>query len=450
MTDMTERLLIPYKPRPQFTALHDRSERWMVAVCHRRAGKTVALINELVRAAVTCERSDPRYAYCAPFYAQAKDVAWTYLKKYAGAVPGVTFNESELRCDFAHNGARIRLYGLDNYDRMRGTYLDGVVLDEYGDADPRAWAEVMRPQLADRHGWAAFIGTPNGPNHFYEIWKAAESDPDWLRLMLKASETGLIEREELIDAARVMTRDQYDQEFECSFHAAVVGAFWGVEMREAEEAGRICRVECDPALPVHTAWDLGRTDDTAIWFYQVVRGEIHVIDFYSISGGSIESLAGVVADRGYKYGFHHLPHDARAKTLAAPGGKSIIEQLSVFFGWSAMRIVPSLSIQDGIQAVRMVLPVTWFDRDKCKLGIEALMQYQREYDGERKAFRATPRHDWTSHPADAFRMLAVAYDHEPKVRRPDPERSLVVGPMNQATLDDMWAAAKRENRAARI
>jgi hypothetical protein len=245
-----------------------------------------------------------------------------------------------------------------------------------------------------------------------------------------------------------LTEDQYLQEYECSFEAAILGAFYGRELREAQDQGRIGFVPVDEHLPVHTAWDLGYKDDTACWFYQVVGGEIHVVDFFSISGASIADLAGIIRDRGYKYGKHWLPHDARAKTLAS-GGKSIIEQMAEFLGVSKLSIVPDLSVQDGIQAVRQMLPRVWFDK-RCEDGIEALRQYQREYDEDKKAFRQTPRHDWTSHPADAFRMLAIAWRQEPTTAAALEPKALIVGPQNQVSLNDMWAAHDRQPRRARI
>jgi phage terminase large subunit len=429
---------IDYAPRKAFLPFHMRTQRFASIVAHRRAGKTVACVNELIRGALTCTLPEPRFAYVAPFYAQAKDVAWSYLKRFSAKVPGAIPNESELRVDLPNHG-RVRLYGADNYDRMRGGYLDGVVLDEYGDMDPRAWPEVIGPMLADRKGWGTFIGTPKGRNAFCEVHERAKSSPDWLALTLRASQTGLIDHDELKRLQSEMTQEQYEQEFECSFQAALVGAFYGKEMNAAEQYGRICAVQYDPAIPVHTAWDLGYKDDTAIWFYQVVRNEIHLIDFYAVSGASIDELATVVSSKPYRYGKHYLPHDARAKTLAA-NGKSIIEQLAVLLGGVGnLAIVPDLSVQDGIQAARLTLPRCWFDSVKCKDGIEALRQYQREYDDDKKAFRQTPRHDWTSHPADAFRMMAVIWRLEPVATKPDPERVLVVGPENTATLDDAWA-----------
>ena len=217
MTDTVIRL--PYTPRKQFLPFHERTQRFAAMVCHRRAGKTVASVNELIKGAVTCTLPNPRFAYIAPHYNQAKEIAWTYLKQ--GVVPllkfGASINESELRVDLPNSG-RVKLYGADNPDSLRGIYLDGVVLDEPAQIDPTLWPEVLRPALADRQGWAVFVGTPKGRNAFYEVWRNAEKAPDWFTLMLRASETGLLAESELQAAREIMTEQQYRQEFECSFH----------------------------------------------------------------------------------------------------------------------------------------------------------------------------------------------------------------------------------------
>lgn len=202
---------LDYQPRPQFRDFHRRRERFGVVVAHRRAGKTVAAIFDLVDAAIRCPKPDGRFAYVAPLYAQAKDVAWTYLKRAVSPLPGVTINESELRVDLP-NGSRIRLYGADNYDRLRGIYLDGVVLDEFADMDPRAWSEVIRPALADRGGWAVFIGTPKGRNAFADLYERAEADPEWYALRLRASQTGIIPTQELEALRAELTPNEFRRE----------------------------------------------------------------------------------------------------------------------------------------------------------------------------------------------------------------------------------------------
>ena len=405
-----------YQPRGQFIEFHNRPHRWAILVCHRRAGKTVACVAELVLSALFTSKQDARFAYIAPLYNQAKDVAWLYVKNLTQDIPGIQYNESELRADFP-NGARIRLYGADNPDRLRGLYVDGIILDEYADMKPSMWGEVVRPALSDRKGWAVFIGTPKGHNEFYDLWQRTENSQDWYRLLLKASESGLVEVAELAAAKCEMTDDQYEQEFECSFQAAIQGAYYGKELNIALADGRITTVPYDQEANVYASFDIGWSDDTSIWWYQIINGEIHVIDHFATNGENVQFYADKLKEKGYKYAqfggkpFVWLPHDARAKTLAA-AGKSVQQQfLELGF---ASRIVPDLSLQDGIQAVRMTLPLCWFDRDNCKDGLNSLSLYRREFDEDRKVFRDKPLHDWTSHDADSFRMLAIAWREEMK------------------------------------
>lgn len=404
--DSGEVIEIPYAPRGVFLPFHERRQRWSAIVAHRRAGKTVACVNDLLKAALTCEKDNGRFAYVAPQFNQAKDIAWGYIKQFAQVVPGHDFNESELRADFP-NGARIRLYGADNPDRLRGIYLDGVVLDEYADMRPSVWGEIIRPLLTDRQGWATFIGTPKGKNAFWEVWNNAALDPDWYGVMLKASQTGLIPQEELDAARKQMSEDQYAQEFECSFEAAIQGAYYGVQMRKAEEEGRIASVPPEPGAEVFTAWDLGIGDATAIWFAQIVAREVRIIDYYEASGVGIDHYVRLLRDKPYTYGRHFLPHDADASELGT--GKSIRESLASL-GVRDTSIAPKLSVEEGINAARMLIPRCWFDARKCKDGLEALRQYRKEYDEKLKTFKLRPLHDWASHGADAFRYLAVSVD----------------------------------------
>jgi len=398
-------VVIPYKPRAQAVPFHERTERFACLVAHRRFGKTVASLNDLIRDALTINRPNVRVAYIAPYYRQAKAIAWDYLKEFTAPIPGIEVNASELRIDFP-NGARIRLFGADNYDAMRGLYFDSVVLDEPADFPASAWPTVIRPALADRKGRATFIGTPKGKNDFWEIYNYAQSAPDWFCAMYKASETDILDADELIEAKRTMGEDRYEQEFECSFEAAIQGAFYALEMKEAMDEGRICAVPYDKSLGVVTAWDLGIGDSTAIWFAQYAGREIRIIDYYESSGVGLDHYAKVLADKGYHYTRHVLPHDARVKELGS--GKSRIETLANL-GISDVAIAPSLAVEDGIQAVRSMIGRTWFDADKCERGIEALRQYRREFDDKLKTWRGRPLHDWTSHGADAMRYLAIGY-----------------------------------------
>ncbi|WP_299830683.1 hypothetical protein [uncultured Roseobacter sp.] len=393
------------EPRKQFRPYLLRDNRWSCIVAHRRAGKTVACIQDLIHKAGTHKGNAARLAYIAPFYAQAKDVAWAYLKQFTSGIPGTTSNEGELHITFAHNGARIRLYGADNYDRMRGIYLDGAVLDENGDMDPRAWSEVIRPALSDRKGWATFIGTPKGRNAFFDVWQHAQADSKWFDLMLKASETGLVDDEELADARAMMAAEQYAQEFECSFDAAILGAYYGSLVADAEREGRIAQVELDDALPIHTAWDLGIGDSTAIWVFQVGPEGMRLVDHIEDHGKTLSHYVSELEARGYKGGIDYVPHDAKVRSLDT--GRSRLETLAKL-GRNPFLLGPS-AVDDGINGVRQLFPRMWFDADRCRDGIEALRQYRTEFDEKTKAFKTRPRHDWTSHTADALRYAAQGY-----------------------------------------
>jgi hypothetical protein len=406
---------VPYSARAAFDGLHERKQRWAIVVAHRRAGKTVACINQLIRAATICKRPNPRFAYIAPHLNQAKDIAWTYLRDYTECYDNArTINASELWVELYSNRAQIRIYGADNPDRLRGIYLDGAVLDEYGDMDANLWPQVIRPALSDRKGWAILVGTPKGRNRFYDIWTAAEADKDWLRLSLKASATGLIDAHELADVRKAMSDDEYAQEYECSFEAAVKGAYYGREMNAAEAADppRITSVPYDPRLPVHTAWDLGMADSTVIWFVQVHGGETRLIGVLKGEGVGLDWYAKRLAERDWHWGNHYLPHDAEVRELGT--GKSrreVLEGLGI-----RTTICPNIPTEDGIQAVRMLLPTCWFDKVTCAPGIEALRMYRREYDEKRQEFRTRPLHDWTSHYADALRYFAVGHSNRPGAR----------------------------------
>ena len=440
---------MPYQPRKAFMPFHNRTKRWACIVAHRRAGKTVAAVNDIIRAAITYQGPNGLFGYVAPYMNQARRIAWDYFKYYAQPITKEA-NESQMTLTLV-NGVKISLFGADNADAMRGLGFSGIYLDEYGDFKPSVFGNVIRPALSDKQGWAVFAGTPKGKNQFWEVFDTATRIPsEWFLLRLPASSSGLLPASELAAAKAQLSEDQYLQEYECSFEAAILGAFYGTEMRQAQDQGRIGRVEHDPSLPVYTAWDLGYRDDTAIWFYQVLRGEVRVIDFYAVSGADIHYIADVVTKKPYQYAKHYLPHDARAKSLQT--GRSVVEQLASALDVKKLAVVPDIGLQSGIQAVRLMLPRVYFDGEKCHDGIEALRQYQREYDEDKKAYRSSPRHDWTSHPADAFRMLAVSWqeqsDKSPANLEPKP---LMVGPQNTVTLNDMWQVHDRTvSRRARI
>ena len=403
---------IPYQPRKHQAEVHESLTRFNVLVCHRRFGKTVLGVNELIKRALTTKLEAPRAAYIAPLYRQAKAVAWDYLLKYTTPIPKRQVNQAELRVDLP-NGGRVQLFGADNPDSLRGLYFDFVVLDEPAQMSGRVWGEVVRPALADRAGGVLFIGTPQGHNAFWEIWEQARKDDEWLARMYRASETDIVAKEELERARRAMSPEQYAQEFECSFQAAILGAYYGTLLEQLDADGHICRVPHDAALRTETWWDLGIGDATAIWFAQRLRsGEVHVIDYYEATGEPLSHYVGVLdryqRERGYQYGDHVFPHDVRARELTS--GKSrqeVLESLGL-----KPRIVAQHRVEDGIEAVRRMLGQCWFDTERCKDGLEAMRQYRKEYDDRRSlpsrpVFSDRPLHDWTSHAADAFRYGAM-------------------------------------------
>lgn len=405
-----------YTSRPLQAQIHRELKRFSVLILHRRFGKTVLSINELIDRSLNNQLKNPQYAYIAPTFGQAKRVAWDYLKEYTRNLPNVTTHEGELRVDIdrPHLKDRIRivLLGSENPEAIRGMYFDGVVMDEFADMNPEVWTKVVRPALSDRLGWALFIGTPKGRNHLYDIFQVAkqrmEEGLEWYAKVFKSSETGIIARSELEEAKALMSEEEFEQEFECSFSAALVGAYYGKAMDEAERQSRIGSVLHDPSVLVDTYWDLGISDTNVIWIGQQVGKEYHWIDYIESNGQGLDWYVKQMkeGDRNkYNYGTHYLPHDAAARELGT--GKTRQETLRSL-GLRNTIIVPRQSVEDGINASRIVIAKSWFDAKKCYNGIEALKNYQKKWDAKNKTYMGQPKHDWASHAADAFRTAAMA------------------------------------------
>jgi hypothetical protein len=397
-------IVIPYQPREPQLQMHEAMDgtRFAVVVAHRRMGKTVAAINHLIKSAVECDKDEPRFAYIAPTYGQAKRVAWDYLTKFTRPL-NATHNISELRADFW--GRRISLYGSDNPDSLRGQYFDGVILDEIGDQDPKIWNEIIRPALADRLGWCMFVGTPKGKNHFFSLRDKAEEAEDWKLLEFKASETKILPESELDSARKEMGEDKYNQEFECSFNAAVEGSYYGQIINTIEEKGHITRIERDDLCRSFVAWDLGMGDSTCLWVAQLVGKEVRLIDCVENHGQGLDWYVRWLQDNDYARWEQFLPHDVEVRELGT--GRSRKEVLME--AGLNITVAPRLSVADGIQAVRRLLPRCWFD-PKTKPGLDALRNYRREHDEKRNVFYEKPLHDWASHYSDSFRYLAISLD----------------------------------------
>jgi phage terminase large subunit len=397
---------VRYAPRAVFRDFHLRQERWAVLVCHRRAGKTTALLADMLKRALEGP-GDGRYAYCAPLYSQAKSIAWDLLLGLTDEVALKRY-ESELRIDLI-NGARIRLYGADNPDSLRGNRFDGVAIDETGDIKPSLFDEVIRPALADRKGWGVFAGTPKGVGYFRDLFEHAGNDPAWFTAYLPVTKTGLLDKAELDDARRLMSPEVYAQEFECSWTAPRSGSYYGELLEDSEHAGRIGLYPIDPEQGVHAAFDLGWRDSTAIWYWQNRPGGFAIVDHDEANGRTVDDWVQLLQAKGYRYEQLWLPHDARAKSLQT--GRSTIEQLLAHK--LPCRIAPELKLQQGIDAVRMVLPRCYFHEPTTHVGLRRLRAYGRLWSDKHQAFSNQPRHDENSHSADAFRYFAlVARDFE--------------------------------------
>jgi len=342
---------------------------------------------------------------------------WDKLKHYASAIPGIRVNESDLLIRFP-SGHKVQLFGADNPDALRGPGFSGISFDEYSQQPANIFSEVISKALADHLGYAIFAGTIKGKDHLYRTYEAVKDDPAWFSLWQDidrslATEDGitvqLLEQAMADDRAQIaqglMTQDEYDQEWYLSPEAAVKGAIYGKELTAARQEGRITTVPYDPALPVNTYWDLGM--HLAIWFEQSTRsGEVRLIDYYESGGeASLPEAAKILKEKGYAYGRHVAPHDIVVKELAS--GRSRLESaaaLGIHF-----QIAPKLSIEDGINAVKLLLPRCWFDGVRCQAGLEALRNYRRDFNARLNEFKAEPLHNWASHGSDAFRYLAVSH-----------------------------------------
>ena len=397
-----------FLPRRLQLELRHNLRRFNVIVCHRRFGKTVFAINHQIDKMVRNTLPAPRAAYLAPTYGQAKRVVWDYLKKYTAPIPGTDPNEADLRVDYKHNQARQILLSAENPASLRGIYLDDVLLDEYAEMDPAVWSEVIRPTLNDRKGSAIFIGTPKGQNNFYKLYEYAKhsGDPEWFAAMYRASETGIIDAGELESARRTMTEEEYAQEYECSFNAGLVGAYFGRDLGKAEKEGRVGVFPHDPALPVDLYFDLGIDDLTSVWFTQSLRGRHRHIDYFEVCGASIPEVVLEIKKKPYVLGEWVFPHDANARDFST--GRS---QIQVFnsLGCRPHRIVPRVGTKrESINAARMVFGQCEFDAVKCKRGLEALANYQRKWNSKNNVFEEAPLHNWASNGADAFQQFAMA------------------------------------------
>lgn len=401
-----------FTPHVQQQQIISGMRRRSVLVCHRRFGKTVLGVNALINDAAQNTREEPQYVYAAPLLKQAKKIAWRYMLRFTRAIPKIRKNESELYVELPHNGARVFVAGADNPDSWRGLYLDGLMLDEYAQMHPSLYQEVVIPALADRDGWCCFSGTPKGHNQFYDQFQRSRENPEHYTCVFKASETGIIPQRVLDEARAEQSPEIYAQEWECDWEAAIPGAYWAQDIKEAEADGRITKLPLEKGVPVDTYWDIGVDDFTAIWLVQQVGLQIRLIDYIEGQGLGIDHYANVLRERArndngtlrYSYGEHYGPHDIKVREWGA-GARTRIEQAAEY--GIHFQVVPKIAPIEGINAVRKLWPRIWIDREKCKVGLEALKLYRQEYNEDLRVFTGKPVHDWTSHPSDALRQMGV-------------------------------------------
>lgn len=393
-----------YDPRPQFVEFHNRGQRWASLNTHRRAGKTVTLINDLILGALECSLRRPQLAYIGPTFTQAKRVAWQYLKDYSERYWEKDPSESELKVHLK-GGRVIYCLGSDKADSLRGMYLDGAVGDEYALWRPSVFSKVLRPALSDRNGWFVFASTPRGKNLFHEIHKQALADPDhYYALNLKASHSGILSQLELNMLRKDMDPDEYAQEYECSFDAALKGAIYSNEVNELFHDKRVLPRLYDANLPTHVVFDLGFTDATVATYWQETKdGWLDVVSCQATQGEDIMSHIDSLNQFTGELGDIWLPHDARARNLQT--GLSMVEQ----FLENGLRpqVVPAHKVRDRIAATRRIFPKVRIAEEDTGDLVEALKNYRRKWSDELRMLLDKPEHDWSSDFADSFGYMAV-------------------------------------------
>jgi len=394
---------VVFQLRPYQLQAYQHRSRFTVRVFHRRAGKTFLAITEQIEGCANSPRPDHRAYYLAPTQKHAKKIAWDYVRKFLTGVPGVSFNETELRADFP-NGARLQLLGAENYDSLRGLYADDVCLDETAQIPRSAWTKVLLPMLADRQGRATFLGTPAGRmNLLREVWDKAEGGGDWSRLLLTVYETGALKAGEIASLRASMSDEEFAQEFLCSWNAALVGSYYGKEVARAETDGRITSVRHERALGVTAALDLGFSDAMVATFWQQVGTEHRCIKAQAWASTSIPQMLDDWAKLPWRVDEVILPHDAAVRELGTG-----ITRREIFLdrGYGVM-MAPRQSIHEGIESVRNLLPQVLFDKVECETLIEALLAYRFETNEVRGVASKQPLHDWSSHWADSMRYYAL-------------------------------------------
>ena len=410
-------LIVPHNFRPRDYQLPilraiDEGYKHIYFLVHRRGGKDVVFWNGLIKRAV---ENKGTHFYLLPEHKQARKVIWDGMtndgQRFLDYIPQdiiAGMNGQEMKITLK-TGSIIQLAGTDNYDSLRGTNPKTIAYSEYAFQNPMA-REVMTPILRANGGVEMFNTTPNGNNHAKTLWDYAGQRNDWFRLSLDANHTGVFTKEALDEIraeyiAQGKGLDMFEQEYMNSWDAAIKGSFYSNELKYLEDNNHICNSVYNPDLLVYTAWDIGFSDDTAIVFYQILGKEVRIIDYHEDNGKSMSEYASVIKSKPYRYATHYFPWDAKIKAMSS--GKSTIEVAHVN-GLDKIEITPQLTVQEGIQQVRAILPRCYFDKEKTFKLINSLKNYHRKYDEQRKAYTSNPFHDWASHGADSFRYASIS------------------------------------------
>lgn len=436
-------VLIPnnWKPRdyqlPVWKYLESGGKR-AIEIWHRRAGKDEVCLHW---AAVSAIKHPATYWHMLPEAAQARKAIWEAVNPHSGkrrideAFPKeirASTREQEMMLRLI-NGATWQVVGSDNFNSLVGSPPYGVVFSEWALADPQAWAYI-RPILRENGGWAFFVTTPRGDNHAKAMYDSGLIRAGWFSEKLKVTQTKILTPEELEEERQEYLDDWgedqgtalFEQEWMCSFRAAIIGAYYASELVKAEKEGRVTQVPYIEGVPVATWWDLGYDDSTSIWFSQTVGREIHLIDYYENNNQGLLHYGKILKEKAkngnWVYGTHTGPHDTMKHELGP--GKDLKEQAAKLkdpvtdenfsFVFSVANRIKDQ--QQGIQAVRSILPFCWFDKENTtagnrerKVGLPSLENYRNKWDEKNKTFLNQPLHDWASHGAKAFETMAISH-----------------------------------------
>lgn len=387
----------------------------VVLVWHRRAGKDKTCWNYLIKEAF---KRVGTYYYIFPDSKMARRILWDGIDgsgfrviEHVPANLQKSINNTEMKI-YLVNGSIIHVLGSHDVDSLRGPNPVGCVFSEYAEQSPSAW-QVVSPILRENKGWAIFNFTPKGQNHARDLFEMARVNPLWYAELLTVNDTfredgtPVITTEDIEAEKREgMSEDMVMQEYFCSFTLGVEGAYYAKYVETAKTNGRVGNVPYDKQSQVHTAWDIGYGDSTAITFFQLVGQEIHVIDYYESHGEGLPHYAKVLADKSYVYGYHYAPHDIDSHAFSSGlSGREVGASIGIrFFTLPTLK----LRLEDGIEAVRGIFPRLWIDGSKCKQLIKCLENYRKAYDEKHNCYKNTPVHNWASHGADSFRYMAIA------------------------------------------